>query len=361
MDIKKLDEILQYSLANTSDDKKAADYSNAVCQFLEEEKASNELISIIVKGMDIDRGANFFDYIESLSKDSLQEIWKIIRNNTEVKRSSPNAIKFLCGMLYTAFVSEKDITLIRGSVISFLTGLINKGSIKESVYTPIVLDYFVQDLPDGFTYPTWDSLKITPGVEKVFIKIMLYILTKNEIVNRNHLLRQWIKNGEQHAEKELHKKQLEDKIPPSKIGDLKSLIEHYTKVEQNFRTLVYDMDKKEIEVAMLSNQILELTKQRDSLEVTIRDSERTLEKMQEQLAGAKKEVEQRKEINDAFDALKKNEENAILNDIANGLKAEYRDFMDSEKDEMDIDLGEIYREKIKNIFRILKKKGIQVE
>ena len=59
--------------------------------------------------------------------------------------------------------------------------------------------------------------------------------------------------------------------------------------------------------------------------------------------------------------MKKNDETALLRDIGNDLKAEYRDFMDSEKDEMDVTLGEIYREKIKNIFKILEKKGVKVD
>ena len=60
----------------------------------------------------------------------------------------------------------------------------------------------------------------------------------------------------------------------------------------------------------------------------------------------------------AFGALKKNDESALLQDIANELKAEYQDFVESESDEMDLVLGEIYREKLRNIFKILDKKGI---
>lgn len=71
-------------------------------------------------------------------------------------------------------------------------------------------------------------------------------------------------------------------------------------------------------------------------------------------------IGERKALNDAFDALKKNDESALLRDIGNDLKTEYSDFKDSENDEMDITLGEIYREKIRNIFKILEKKGVKV-
>lgn len=55
----------------------------------------------------------------------------------------------------------------------------------------------------------------------------------------------------------------------------------------------------------------------------------------------------------------------IQSEIANGLSAagrdlwaEYSDFMSSINDPMDLTLGEIYREKIKAIFRILERNGI---
>lgn len=41
------------------------------------------------------------------------------------------------------------------------------------------------------------------------------------------------------------------------------------------------------------------------------------------------------------------------------LKSEYADFMDSIHDPMDPELGEIYRDKLVNIFRILKQEGVE--
>ena len=75
----------------------------------------------------------------------------------------------------------------------------------------------------------------------------------------------------------------------------------------------------------------------------------------------KKEIDERKDLNDAFDAMKANDEKALLKDIASDLSAIYKDFKDSEKVEMNMVLGEIYREKIKDVFSILEKKGIKVE
>lgn len=71
------------------------------------------------------------------------------------------------------------------------------------------------------------------------------------------------------------------------------------------------------------------------------------------------EVETRKKINDTADVFNDKNKEAIRREVASDLKAEYLDFMDSVGDLMDDVLGEIYREKIKNIFRILEKKRLR--
>lgn len=52
---------------------------------------------------------------------------------------------------------------------------------------------------------------------------------------------------------------------------------------------------------------------------------------------------------------------ALLKGIAEEISAEYKDFKESQNDEMDILLGEIYREKLNNIFKLLERKGIKME
>jgi len=132
-------------------------------------------------------------------------------------------------------------------------------------------------------------------------------------------------------------------------------------LKKQLRDSVYREEKLAQDIEKLNEQITALMHQKADLEHQIKELNGNVEQQQKILAEAGKEIEERKAINDAFDALKKNDEVAIFKDIANDLKAEYRDFKDSEADDMDIQLGEIYREKLLNIFRILEKKGIKVE
>ena len=51
-------------------------------------------------------------------------------------------------------------------------------------------------------------------------------------------------------------------------------------------------------------------------------------------------------------------ERQLLHKISSDLRAEYEDFAASINDQMDVELGEIYREKLRHVFRILADNGI---
>lgn len=60
----------------------------------------------------------------------------------------------------------------------------------------------------------------------------------------------------------------------------------------------------------------------------------------------------------AFEALKRNDMNALLADIGSAVKPYYDDFMESRSDSMDVELGEIYRETLNSVFKALIRKGV---
>ena len=174
-------------------------------------------------------------------------------------------------------------------------------------------------------------------------------------------IRKWASDGERYANEAIEVKKLEAQIPKTKVEELISIAEHYKDVENKLREKVYEVDRLQKNIAALESEISEVKKEKVQLEDQIKELHGDVASQQKHLDKAEKEIGERKALNDAFDALKKNDETALLRDIGNDLKAEYRDFMDSEKDEMDVTLGEIYREKIKNIFKILEKKGVKVD
>lgn len=61
----------------------------------------------------------------------------------------------------------------------------------------------------------------------------------------------------------------------------------------------------------------------------------------------------------AIESLHDNDKMAMLQNIADDLSAIKSDFQDSVNYEMTVILGEIYRQKIKDIFDILEKHGVK--
>ncbi|MCQ2495991.1 MAG: hypothetical protein MJ131_05310 [Lachnospiraceae bacterium] len=365
MSINEIRELQKECLDHLDDYSLARRYSELLEKYLNDEKTTDEIISVIINGIDIDRASALFDYFESAQKSDIQDCWKKIKKNTVFKDNKKNAsVKLLVGMIYMTLIKNENVIVICPGVFRSFINLINddKKPIIASVYGPILVDYCFSELQKQYNkFPEWEDLKIAPQIVNSFIEIAIDIINKNDTLKDYYDLNKWLNKGKKIAADAIERERIEEQIPKSKIDDIKSILEHYTKVEKQFRDGVYREDKLQKDIVELNLQIEELNRQKNDLERQICELNGNMQEQQKSLVEAGKEIEERKAINDAFDALKKNDEGALLKDIANELKAEYRDFKASEADDMDIQLGEIYRVKIENIFKILDKKGIKVE
>ena len=100
-----------------------------------------------------------------------------------------------------------------------------------------------------------------------------------------------------------------------------------------------------------------------------------MEEKVKELTSAKQDYVTLKNLNLELEAKLKDSENVIsiygkdksssqselLKNISQQLMEEYQDFQESLDMEMCIEIGEVYREKIDTIFKILSKNGIQME
>lgn len=362
MEIKDLEIVLNEALKSPEDDKLRTSYGDAITDYLKEHKSSDEILSVVIRGIDLDRAANYFDYLESASKNDLQSVWKQIRQNKEIKGAGDGAIKLLAGMLSMAFLKAGNMDSQCGNIITLLVSLVDdsKGALSVKTYGPVLTDYLLDELDPKIPLLKWDSIKASDEVKKQFSEILLTI-TDGENAERYKAVRQWASRGIRFADEQIKKKSIEAKIPKSRVADLMELAEHFRSVENQVREGVYEVARLEDEITDLHKQIEILHGEKCELEGTIKTLHSEIEAKQQLLDKAEHEVGERTAINEAFSALKKNDETALLQDIANELKADYQDLVETESDPMDIELGEIYREKLKNVFKILSKKGITVE
>jgi len=364
MEIKDLKTIIDAALMNQEDAVARNQYYDAITECLKGKKISDEVLGEIIRGVDIDRAANFFDYLEKVQKNDIQSLWRRIRDSKEIKaNSNNNAVKFLSALLLQSLTHLGSTEVICSGVLTALMNLIKneKKQIPSKIYEPIILDYLIMDIPPKETLLRWEEIKAPGEVSRDFSEIILAITADEEKQEDYKVIRNWANIGIRYAEKKIRTEKIESRIPKSHINDLMALVQHYQSVEDQVRKAEYNIEDLGDEIQKLQGQISELNRSKHSLEEEIKRLESIIEAKQGMLSRAKQEVDERKAINDAFDTKKKMDEAALLSDIANELKAIYQDFMESASDQMDEVLGEIYREHIRNIFKILKNKGIEME
>ena len=363
MEIKDIEKALSDALQAPEDEVLRSKYCASVADYLKENKSSDEVVSIVICGIDLDRAANYFDFLEGVSKNDLQSIWKQVRRSKELKEGqADHVLKFLAGMLAMSFMKAGNMSSLCGSVVTALVGIITDGKnpVSDKIYGPILCDYVFDDLNPREALPQWDTIRASDEVCQQFAEILLKV-TDGENAERYKPFRQWANRGLRYIEEQIKKKKIEEKIPESKIANLTAIVEHYKAVEKQLRDSIYEIARLQDEMEELQKEVGVLHGEKRDLEGQNRTLSNDINAKQQQLDKAEKEVRERAAINEAFGALKKNDESALLNDIADELKTDYQDFVASELDEMDVVLGEIYREKLKNIFKILGKKGIRME
>ncbi len=362
MEIKDIELVLKEALANPKDVTLKEKYCTCILDYCKNRKSSDELVTIVVQGIDIDQASSYFDYLESVSKNDIQSIWKQIRENkTVLENKQNNGVKLISGVTGLSLMKTGQLESISGSVVTKLMNMVfnEKKPVARENYEQIIMDYLVEMIAPLKSFPQWESMKLSGTVYKKFAGLLLDVTVNKQ--NEYERIRQWASAGMKYADKVIEEEEIESKIPKSKIEELTSITEHYKEVEKQIRESVYENVKLGKTIDGLRNDIIKLNIEKKELELKVGDINKENESLREKIDDCKKEISERKKINEAADALKKNDEEGLLKDIANSLKAEYRDFLDSVNDDIDEVLGEIYREKLKNIFKILKSKGIRME
>ena len=362
MEIKDIEKVLLDALQAPEDETVRNKYCSFVADYLKGEKSSEEIVSIVIRGIELDQAANYFDFLVDESKSDLQGIWKQIRQNRELKDGKKdNSLAFLSRMLSISFMKVGNMECLCGNIITAIVEMISdeKNTLSVKIYGPIICDCFLDDLNPKCTLPDWESIRASEKTCQQFAEILLKA-TDGERADQYKIARIWANKGLRYAEEQIKKKEIEAKIPKSKIEALTAIVDHYKAVEKQLHDEVYKEASLQADIAKLNREKEALQKEKITLEGQICKLNADMIEKQQQLDKAEKEVGERTEINEAFSALKKNDESALLQDIANELKAEYQDFVESASDQMDNTLGEIYRDKLKNIFKILGKKGIKM-
>lgn len=181
------------------------------------------------------------------------------------------------------------------------------------------------------------------------------------------------KNGSDiESTKESGKEKAEQKEEPVIKGKIAKQLMKYVYAINDFEekqnSLSSDLKNKENEITRLKLQIDHLQTENEKMlkkSMEMEENLKVITREKNELVNANKELSDRVtrqvEVIDVYDEDKANQKTELVNQIASALKKIYEDYQDAEDMEMTVDLGENMRDHVEDIFRKLKKFGIDVE
>lgn len=368
MNEKKVEEKLQELIQEPDNDNKYQAFVNEYVMLLDQVKINEETVKIAYNAVDFDHGMNFIDTFISLDKKTAPNVWKIIRGSDEFKSNTQNhAVKLISSMAASGLCGDTNTANIIGNILTAIVNL--KSSInheEENIFNTIIKTYIFEMIPKTVILPEWKKIKMTPDTMLSFCSIVEQSL---DFIDSDKLsidpqvtliIKKWSSEGKRYAEETAVLREKEKNKPPKKSGELTKLAEHFKYLEEALDNSIFEATKLTMQVNSLQKENKSLNEVLIEKENMISDLNSRISNMKSTIERSSQEIEERKKLNDVQVQYREDSKVALLNDIARALRPEYGDFKDSVNAPMNELLGEIYREKLKNIFKILEQKGIRV-
>lgn len=364
MNIKDIDKLVEkYDEQNEDNDIKSQ-YVDEISSYMKNNNFSDELVSVIIKGVKLDGGVNFLDYIDTVTEKELSEIWKKLSSSRAIKNDkSRNSLIILMQLLYCVVIDAKRYEKYIGKTLELIIRKISdkKNGYAESICSIVFIEYFVNQIVRYEQLPDWCTLSVDADLVYTATNTFLSFLHVSTNDTQMCIVYNWLKKGNEYALERIRVHEIEKKIPTSKIAELEKIINHYEEVETQVRKQAYDIDSLNRRIEELNDSIRMANKNMSILKKEKAILEINLKNEKEENAKNKAEIERLRvlsvaQINDKADSIQ-----SLLNEIGRSLKAEYEDYYLTKNKEMNEMLGEIYRGKLDNIAKILKRKGIKVQ
>lgn len=369
MDIKSVREKLLKVIEVPEEDAKYQAFINDYTLLLDEVKISADTANIAIEAVTLDQGVNFLDTFAALDKKQVQDAWKAIRNCEAFKNNADyGTFRLMCSFAASALGGDVNTGSILGNILTAFVSSVKqpKQEAIESVVYEIVKENLLEMLAKDTKFPEWKNVKMTPENALVFCSIMEQTLELQSVQEAGGKIpavfnvRKWISSGKQYAEEAKVLKEKEKNKPPKKSAELLALVEHFKSLEEELDKSIHEATKLTLQVSSLQEELYKSEtsgREKDKRIIALQEEIETLKK---KVSQANQEVDERKKLNDAQVQYREDSRASLLQDIARALKPEYGDYAETKDAPMSEMLGEIYREKLKQIFKILEQKGIKV-
>jgi len=363
------------------------------------EEISESTIHCIFEGINRGYESDVKAFLEQLDENQEKKIRAILPNVKEFQ-SNEKGVSFsvLCLILHS-FLKNKMSDKTGDYVIRTMPHLYEKKNYKEcnDYFRKYVISVLmVMDNIKFFNYGEPEQLsKFRDMCEEISKQLVNEKLSDLEMANIASLTR-WLSDGkrvdeniiapqeiknekleviETSKEKSINEQDEGDIKKTKKVTKKKSISDQLSNLLNGVKKLEIDnvslrkkLERGEEERVKREEKIKEILEQKNELEQYIEAIKKELEYCKRDyttLENSKRELEmllkEREEIISIYGKDKSNSQMEMLNGISENLKAEYLDFLESVDIEMSVEMGEVYKEKIIEIFRILEKNGVRVE
>ena len=370
MDNRMIEEKLIQVINNPDDESIRIGFINDYVSLLDEQKVSIDTANLAIKCINIDKGANLLDVYSQLDKKTATEAFKTIRECDEFKKNNDNnALKLMCAFLAFSFDGDANTNMILNGVINSIVSKIKvakQGAVKPETLQ-VLSDYIIGEVTKDTKLPDLKEFKITPENVICFCDVLgnsLVLFEEKKSIDDIPVVkktRDWLELSRKQAEEAKELREIEKNKPERKSEELGKLVEHFKNLEDELDKTVQECASLVLEKKNLQKEIGDLEYQKQQLSGKIAELEKDKRDLNFKIEEIQKVVDERTKLNEAQVQYREDAQNSLLEDIARALKAEYGDYIESKDSPMDEMLGEIYREKLKQIFKILEQNGIKVE
>lgn len=402
MNFDKLNELV--SIPKKTDVSKSIrkEFKTEISALLKEEGFSENTEKYLWAGFSFCGAEPLFDYLFAHSKDEQVKVLDaMFRTSTFVKNEKSNAFKMCISLLvYELNFDSKNYEIIERLVRACTWKYRRKdGSISKD-NTKIVEKYFVTVLSSKVSFPQWEALSLKENVVKEFCSYMLSVC--QEINNSKLELQlqgivEWLNsfssdkkegtnkvltaapatecndepaNVESSEEKNKPNKESEGHVSTSNNTSGASLFAMAAQLKE-ISALIFAAAEENTKIkrsyVAVKTEKEELQQKVKELELAVAEQEKALKQLQSdcltkdnEIEGQKAEIEKLKTVISVYSEDKQSSMDGQLNAIASKLKAEYVEFNDALEYDMTVEIGEMLREQLGRIFKILSKAGINM-
>ena len=390
MNFEKLDQLI--AIPKKSDASKATrkEYKAEISKLLKEEGFSENAEKYLWSGFSFCGAEPFFDFVNFQARENqLALVEKLLKCRTFVKNEKSNGFKMCLSLLAYELNYCPDNVEIIGMLIKGCVATYKKkdGSISKD-NAKIIEKYFVLVLTPQSKLPNWNTICIKPIIINEFCNYIITTcsaITGNKDAEKIKKVVAWLQSalpsstGDISPQKTTAVSNASEKKPETTnnpnqqkntatVGSLFGMAAQLRDLSAQLYSFAEESEKAKRANAALIAENKETAKKFNAAEDTISQLQERLTAKEAELISHKtqmeelsSEIERLKTVISVYSEDKQSSMDGQLNAIASKLKTEYSEFKDALDLEMTAEIGEILRDQLMRVFKILSKAGIDIE